>query len=182
MALYIGGEAATYTTITATINSSNYTNYLTRTGAAMKGVEITSTGFRSTTGATGGMHGADYKALVDIPNCTITLGGNYSSGEQVQVRVNNNIVLVYASSWSPILTATVDIKAGDTITFSYYVSTASQYLTFTFQFPQIVAGEKEPNKAIVAQKLYVGVNGKARKALKAYIGDANNKARLFWKI
>lgn len=36
-------------------------------------------------------------------------------------------------------------------------------------------------KARKAKELYVGVDGKARKIAKAYIGDENGKARLFWE-
>ena len=36
-------------------------------------------------------------------------------------------------------------------------------------------------KARKAKKFYVGVNGKARKIVKAYIGDENGKARPFWE-
>ena len=36
-------------------------------------------------------------------------------------------------------------------------------------------------KARKAKEFYVGVNGKARRIVKAYIGDENGKARLFWE-
>ena len=36
-------------------------------------------------------------------------------------------------------------------------------------------------KARKAKEFYVGVDGKARKIAKAYIGDENGKARLFWE-
>ena len=35
-------------------------------------------------------------------------------------------------------------------------------------------------KARKAKEFYVGVNGKARRIVKAYIGDENGKARPFW--
>ena len=36
-------------------------------------------------------------------------------------------------------------------------------------------------KARKAKEFYVGVNGKARRIVKAYIGDENGKARPFWE-
>ena len=36
-------------------------------------------------------------------------------------------------------------------------------------------------KARKAKEFYVGVNGKAHRIVKAYIGDENGKARLFWE-
>ena len=36
-------------------------------------------------------------------------------------------------------------------------------------------------KARKAKEFYVGVNGKAHRIVKAYIGDENGKARSFWE-
>lgn len=108
------------------------------------------------------------------------LGTNYSLNPDTgEVRIENGVIAT--SSTNPVGLFFVSGKNIRQVTGIITTSTDRLRVNTKVYTVEEITDGSAVSVAIPVKNSYIGIDGVARKITKAYIGDSNNKARLFWE-
>lgn len=174
------------TTTTYNVTASNIGTYFTVTNGSYYFVGSGST---FTTNNAGVASSTATTTLIAKQACTISFDYSYSSESKYDLftlKVAGTIVENEVSGATTSKSYSGSFSVGDTIEFTYAKDSSANAnddaCTFSNMKISVITGgtaSTKNNLAANAKKIYVGVDGVARKVKKAYIG-VNNVARLFW--